>query len=136
MAIDYSSLKTGDVISQQRYLLDTDKVGRYMAAVADGSGPLLDPSDGQEVVPPMAIAALSLRGVVNDLKIPGGTLHAGQELEFVQPVKVGTSLECRATLVQNSVRGGWRIMVVRLSVEAPTSRGEVLTGKSTITLPA
>ena len=76
----------------------------------------------------------AVRGVVNDLAIPGGTLHAGQELEFKAYVTVGDSLTCKATLLQNSVRGEWRFMVVQLGVENGEGR-EVMAGKSTIMLP-
>ena len=109
-------------------------VSRYVEAVGDGSWAGLGVGD-RRMAPPMAVAALSLRGVLTDLQIPGGTLHAGQELEFRAPVAVGETLECRAVLTQNSVRGDWRFMVVQLEVE----NGEgvsVMAGKSTIMLPA
>ncbi|MCH8206785.1 MAG: MaoC family dehydratase [Chloroflexi bacterium] len=134
MPIDYSTLLPGQEISSQTYTLDSTAVSKYAEAVGDDSALCRD-DDGRELVPPMAVAALSLRGVVNDLAIPGGTLHAGQELEFKNPVAVGEELACRATLLQNSVRGEWRFMVVRLDVEDGTGR-EVMAGKSTIMLPA
>ena len=133
MSIDYSTLLPGQEISNQTYTLDSTAVSRYTEAVGDDSALCRD-DDGRELVPPMAVAALSLRGVVNDLAIPGGTLHAGQELEFKDPVAVGEALACKATLVQNSVRGEWRFMVVRLDVEDGAGR-KVLAGKSTIMLP-
>ncbi len=83
----------------------------------------------------MAIAALTLRGVLNDLAIPGGAVHAGQELDFKGAVRVGETLVCRATLAQNSVRGAWRFMVVRVQAEDSTGR-IVMEGKSTIIVPA
>jgi acyl dehydratase len=86
------------------------------------------------LAPPMAVAALSLRGVVNDLAVPAGTLHAGQELEFSGAVQVGETLACKATVLQNSVRGAWRFLVVGLSVE--DGRGvPVMSGKSTLVVP-
>ena len=133
MSIDYSTLLPGQEISNQTYTLDSTAVSKYTEAVGDDSALCRD-DDGREQVPPMAVAALSLRGVVNDLAIPGGTLHAGQELEFKDPVAVGEARACKATLVQNSVRGEWRFMVVRLDVEDGAGR-KVLAGKSTIMLP-
>lgn len=133
MPIDYSKLNPGDAISNKTYVLDAATVSRYIDAVADRS--LRDIGDeGRDAVPSMAVAALSLRGVVNDLQIPGGTLHVGQELEFRGAVGEGETLDCVATLVQNSVRGDWRFLVVRLEV----ANGEgiiVMGGKSTIMLP-
>ena len=133
MPIDYSTLAPGQEISDRTYDLDPDTVSRYAAAVEDGAS-LSGGADGGAPVPAMAVAALGLRGVVNDLAIPGGTLHAGQELEFKAYVTVGDSLTCKATLLQNSVRGEWRFMVVQLGVENGEGR-EVMAGKSTIMLP-
>lgn len=133
MALDYSKLQTGESVSSQSYLLDGDTVAAYAEAVGDRHE--LTSKDGLGLLaPPMAVAALSLRGVVNDLAIPGGTLHVGQELEFKRAVAVGETLACDAVLTQNSVRGDWRFLVVRLKVEDGDGH-RVMDGKSTIMLP-
>ena len=133
MPVDHAALEAGQNISTRTYRLDEETVAGYLAAVGDESSPLkLD--DGRALAPPMALAALSLRGVVQDLVIPGGTVHVGQELEFMSTVAVGDRLDCRATLLQNSVRGEWRFIVVGLAVEDGEGK-QVLGGKSTITLP-
>jgi acyl dehydratase len=133
LAVDYSKLATGQIVSQHTYLLDETLVREYVAAVQDDSDlPLTE--DGRKLAPPMSMAALSLRGVVQDLQIPGGTLHVGQEFEFASAVPVGTTLDCQATLAQNSVRGGMRIMVVNSTVHDGDGN-QVMSGKSTIMLP-
>ena len=134
MPVEYSALSPGQAVSDQTYHLDTDTVARYVDAVGDQSR-VFSPAHGRMLVPSMAVAALSLRGVINDLAIPGGTLHAGQELEFSGAIQVGETVRCQATLVQNSIRGEWRFMVVQLGVEDSGGR-QVLTGKSTIIVPA
>ena len=133
MSVDHSKLVPGQQISDQTYLLDSEMVSKYTDAVGDQSQ-LHTRDDGRALAPPMAVAALSLRGVVNDLEIPGGTLHAGQEMDFIRAVPTGEKLDCRATLLQNSVRGDWRFMVVQLQVEDSAGR-RVMVGKSTIMLP-
>ena len=132
--MDYAELTPGQEISNRTCLLDSATVSRYVAAVGDES--TLPPAlDGGEFAPPMAVAALTLRGVLADLAIPGGTVHAGQELGFKRAVRVGETLACRARLAQNSVRGEWRFMVIEL--EASDSEGrDVIEGKSTIIVPA
>jgi len=133
LAVDYSKLTTDQIVSHHTYQLDEDMVEEYLDAVKDVSDlPLRD--DGLRLAPPMSMAALSLRGVVQDLQIPGGTLHVGQEFEFTKAVTVGSTLECEATLAQNSVRGGMRIMVVTSTVRDGDGV-EVMSGKSTIMLP-
>jgi acyl dehydratase len=133
VGMDYSKLLPGQQVSNQTYTLDADAVSRYIEAVGDSSGPHVD-SEGRPLAPAMAVAALSFRGLIKDLEIPGGTLHVGQELEFARAVQVGERLTCRATLAQNSVRRDVRFMVVHLEVE-DSSGQKVMNGKSTITVP-
>ena len=112
MPIDYAALVAGQLVSNKTILLDEEKVLQYVHAVSDSSALQ---NDGNKIVPAMAVAALSLGGVINDLQIPGGTLHSGQELEFLGAVAVGETLDCKATLAQNSTRGKWRFLVVQLN---------------------
>lgn len=132
--MEYGQLEAGQVVSSHSYCLDSALVSDYVEAVQDDSGLILDDS-GAELVPAMAVAALSMRGVVEDLRIPGGTLHVGQEFEFSGAVSVGQSVDCVATLAQNSVRGEWRFLVVDCQVTGE-SDAEVMRGKSTIMIPA
>ena len=125
MAIDYAQLLPRQVVSDRRYVLDEAAVSAYVEAVADSTA---TPS----TAPPMALAALSLRGVINDLEVPGGTLHVGQEIQFEGSVTPPETLTCRAT--QNSVRGDWRFLIVQVEVEDGSGR-QVMGGKSTITVP-
>jgi acyl dehydratase len=133
MALDYSKLQTGQSVSSRNYLLDGDTVAAYAEAVGDRHELMSEDGRGS-LAPPMAVAALSLKGVVNDLAIPGGTLHVGQELEFKRAVAVGETLDCNALLTQNSVRGDWRFLVVQLEVDDGDGL-RVMEGKSTIMLP-
>ena len=133
MTVDYSQLNPGETISSRQHVLGSSRISKYREAVGDGSR-LSSEDEGRELTPPMAIAALSLRGVIEDLAIPGGTLHVGQELSFTGAVPVGETLICQATLTQNSTRGELRFIVVTLQVEDDQGRN-VMKGKSTITLP-
>jgi acyl dehydratase len=134
MLSDYAELEPGQEISRHSYQVDEGIVADYVTAVQDENPALMDES-GERLVPPMAVAALSIRGVVQDLRIPGGTLHAGQEFEFMSSVYIGRSLECVATLSQNSIRGDWRFLVIDCRV-TDGERSDVMIGKSTIMVPA
>ena len=129
MTLDYSKLSTGQSISKRAFRLDSATVRDYVSAVSDS----VHEQHGAKA-PPMCVAAMSLRGVIDDLRIPGGTVHAGQELQFLAEVEIGSELTCNAVLVQNSVRGEWRFLVVELETCDAATRS-VLTGKSTIMLP-
>ncbi len=131
MAVDYASLTAGETVSDQSYSLSSEAVSDYVQAVEDE---VWEPATGGKLVPPMAIAALGIRGLVNDLQVPGGTVHVGQEIEFIGAVAVGDSLHYEATVLQNTVRRGQRFMSVKLSAEDGSGR-QVMAGKSTIVLP-
>ena len=133
MPVNYADLAPGQEISDQTYILDGDTVARYAEAVGDESD-LREELGDSAVIPTMAVAALGLRGVLTALEIPGGALHAGQELEHKRAVHVGEALTCRSKVAQNSVRGEWRFMVVDLAIEDGEGR-PVMSGKSTIMLP-
>ena len=128
--MDYATLETGQLISERTVLLDADTVAAYVDAVGDTSRPWAQHGE----VPPMAVAALGLSRVIDDLSIPGGTVHAGQELQFGGVVAVGETLWCRATVAQNNVRGGARFVAVALAVHDGRGR-EVMTGRSTLVVP-
>ncbi len=129
MTLEYSKLSSGQSISKRAFTLDSEAVAKYVAAVSDGAL-----EEGNTKAPPMCVAAMSLRGVIDALQIPGGTVHAGQEIQFRAEVEMGEELTCNAVLLQNSVRGDWRFLVVELETRDSAERA-VLTGKSTIMLP-
>lgn len=133
MPFDYAALAVGDTISDRKILLCTDSVGRYAAAVRDESG-VFDPSDSRSAVPPMAVAAFSLRGVLDDLGIPRGTLHTAQEMSFHGEVSVAETLHCTASIAQNAVRGSLRFIAVVMDVR-DGGQSLVMTAKSTIVTP-
>ena len=132
MTMDYAQLEAGQRISRERLTLDAEAVGRYAEAVGDASSPKAQ--DGTALVNPMAVGALALSAVINALRIPGGTVHAGQELDFGRALPIGAELICTATVAQNSVRREWRFLVVSLTA-ADDEGNEVMQGKSTIMLP-
>jgi len=130
---DYELLLPGDLVSKRNHRITEETLSLYLSAVQDKSDVLFD-SYGVKIAPPMAIAALSLRGVIEDLEIPGGTLHVGQETSNIGPVSIGSKLICEANVVTNAVRVGWRFLTVALKVTT-SEETLVLSGKSTIMLP-
>ena len=132
LPVDYASLTPGSQLAHDTLSLDRDTVARYLDAVGDET-PVAS-GDGPRLAPAMAVAALSFRGVIRALDLPGGSLHLAQELEFARPVAIGETLECRAEVLQNSVRRGMRVLVVSLKTADANGRA-ALTGKSTVMLP-
>ena len=134
MPRDYAALAVGDTISDRTFPLGLDGVEKYTAAVGDESG-VFDPSDESPTVPPMAVATFALRGVLDDLGIPEGTLHVGQEMAFLGAVPTGEELSCRAVISQNAVKTGFRLLAVGMDVRDRNDK-QVMTAKSTILVPA
>ena len=134
MPRDYAALAVGDTISDRTFPLGLDGVEKYTAAVRDQSG-VFDPADEPPTVPPMAVATFALRGVLDDLGIPEGTIHVGQEMAFLSAVAAGEELNCKAVISQNAVKTGYRLLAVGMEVHDGRDR-QVMTGKSTILVPA
>ncbi len=133
MPIDHSKLAVGQEVSAHSITLDREAVSRYVDAVDDRSS--IPVRDGEAaIVPPMAVAALSLGAVITDLQIPPQTLHMRQELEFNGAVRIGQSVRCKAHVAQNTVRRGTRLLTVEMEVD-DESGNRVLSGKGTIVFP-
>ena len=128
--LDIATLAAGETLPQVSYVLDAASVEAYRNAVEDGS---LLYREEPKLVPPMAVAALALRGLLEALSMPPGTIHAGQELTFSQALPVGAQVSCNLTIAQNSVRGEWRFVTVEISVTQ--QEREVLRGKTTLLVP-
>ncbi len=133
MTVDYSTLTAGQEVSNTTIVLDSNTITRYIESVS-GDSTLRYPL-GPDVVPPMAIAALGLRAIINDLGIPEGTLHSSQDLAFLGPTFVGDKLTCRASVKLNSVRRESRFVSISLCINDAGDR-EVMTGTTTLIMPA
>ena len=131
--IDYASLCLGATLSEQTCVMDEELVGHYRAAVQDDSDTMRD-AEGTSLVPPMAVAAISLQGAITELHIPGGTLHVGHEINIIQTVKYGDTITCKANISSNNVRGDWRFLGIE-HTSTNSLGSHVMTSKSTIMLP-
>ena len=110
--------------------LSSQWVQEYVAAVEDGAiGGL-----GWDVVPPMAVAALSIRALLDSAKLPPGAIHLGQDLAFLRPVGMGERLSVRARVASRGERQGWVLMGIDLNVEDEL-RASVMMGRATVTMP-
>ena len=110
--------------------LSPEWVGEYVAAVEDGAiGGL-----GEGIVPPMAVAALSVRALLQEASLPPGSVHAAQELRFHRIVRTGERLGARADVVSRGERAGWVLMGIELTVE-DASGEPMMTGRATLSFP-
>lgn len=110
--------------------LTPDLVRSYVEAVEDEAIAAYP-----EVVPPMALAALSVRALLDEAALPEGAVHVGQELAFRRIVNIGDSVSLAARVASRGERGGWVLMGVDLALADAEGR-PVMDGRATITFPA
>jgi len=116
------------------FVLDEAAVRDYLEAVEDAALPALCRAEGQAWAPPMAVAALALRGLMEAVGLPPGAVHGSQEFQFRRPVVVGERLASRAWVAHRSQRGGWLALAVEMEV-ADEAGQAVLAGRAGVLIP-
>ena len=125
------SLPKGHQFPPTSFELIPEWVREYTESVDDDTIGALGPG----LVPPMAVAALSVRALLESAPLPVGAVHVAQELAFSRPVSEGQGLVVKAGVASRGERQGWVLMGVDLQVE--TDRHElVMTGKAMVTFPS
>ena len=124
-----AALEKGYEFPPASFDLSDEWVDAYVASVEDEAIGTLDGG----FVPPMAVAALAIRALLEHAGLPPGTLHAGPELAFTAPVRRGEALTVAARIASRGERAGWALMGVELRV----ARGgeAVMTGRTTVSFP-
>jgi acyl dehydratase len=120
----------GDRFDRPAMELTAAWVDAYVAAVEDDA---IQRYPG--VVPPMGIAALTVRSLLEEAPLPDGAVHAAQEIAFRALCRVGDAVTVSAVVASRNERAGWVLLVVETRV-ASASSAEVLVGRSTLTFPA
>jgi len=128
------ALEKGHRFSATAFVLDEEAVVRYLEAVEDEALPRLAQAEGKAWVPPMAVAALALRSLMEEMTLPAGSIHGSQELEFVRALETGERIACRAWLSHRSQRGGYWVLAVGME-GADESGRSVLAGRLTVMVP-
>jgi len=124
--IEYKELEVGYEFPAVSYELTSAIITKYKDAVEDHS-PVTD------LVPPLAIAAYTLKAMSQFFQLPPGSIHASQELEFFKEVTIGSYISCRAQVVQKISRGGLNMVVIKLDA-LDENKERVLSGKATLSL--
>jgi acyl dehydratase len=124
-----ADLEKGHQFPATSFELTSDWVRDYTSAVGDDAIALAGP-----YVPLMALAALSIRSLLQQTPLPPGSIHVGQELTFTRPTTAGEKFHARAEVASKGERQGWILMGVAQFVFG--ERGDlVMEGRATITFP-
>ncbi len=127
MSIDFHALRRGDVLPPIAFTVTGEHVRAYLAATGEDGG------IWTSSVPPLALGAFILAGLMEEMPLPPGSLHAGQEFEFVDLVLQGEVLEARLSVAQQSARQGSNIVV--FASELHRDSATVLRGRTTVMAP-
>lgn len=124
------TLAKGHQLPPFAFDLSPEWVREYVVAVEDTAIGALD----EGLVPPMAVAALGVRALLDGARLPAGAIHLGQEMSFLRPVRVGERLSIAARVVSRGERQGWVLLGIELDVRGD-DQGPVMTGRATLTMP-
>ena len=114
----------------QRVHLAPERVQQYLAAVDSESA--LYHTDSS-VVPPLAVAAWVLAGLIEAIGLPPGSVHATQEFSFKDIAPIDSTLDSTAEVVQATSRAGMDVIVVEIT--ALHQDRPVLSGRSMLMMP-
>jgi hypothetical protein len=128
MTVSLADLPKGHEFAETRFELTPDWVAEYRAAVEDEASA---PPD----VPPLSLATLSIRALLDQAALPDGAIHVSQELDFSLVTQPGGVIVARARVASRGERAGWVLMGVELAVEDEAGT-PMMDGRATITFPA
>ncbi len=124
--MDLRQMQAGFAFPVQTLSLDRATVAAYVAAVEDPS-PFYDAPD--DLVPPLAILALSMRGLTELLVRYPGVTHASQRLSVSRPARIGDTVTAALSVRTRSERRGFAALILAVRVEdgpAAVLAGEML----------
>lgn len=131
--MNLATLPAGHRFPRYQFTFKDADIAAYVRAVGDSSQVAAPGQD--RIVPPMAVIAAGLSHMIKLLGLAAGTVHAGQECEFVRPVRVGVAVFADAVIKSNSVRRGARFATVETGF--CDARGQTLASSvSTVIVPA
>jgi hypothetical protein len=104
-----STLPRGYELSPAQFSLPRERIEAYLAAVGDRNA-------YGDIVPPLAVVALALAELQEQVSLPEGSLHTAQEVEHLGAVRPGDTLTMRGRIAQRSERQGFVISVIQLDV--------------------
>ena len=120
----------GEEFSLGEWTLDAESRQAYLEAVGDESPIYAELG----ATPPLALAAQALGRMLDVLSLPGGTIHASQEISCLEPALLGETVSCAAKLSRPMQRGDWRFITVDFTVTGAGKR-ELIRGKTTVLAP-
>ena len=128
--LTFEELETGREFPGSVFSLDKNRVEAYLAAT--GSSP--DLFLVNNLVPPMAVAALSMGAMMDCLILPPGAIHVSQDVSFLHAVSIGEKLSGRSFVKRKIDRSRMRMLTIGITVS--NEHGEnVMSGETGFIVP-
>ena len=117
---DLSMLQPGYRFPMQQFRLDRATIDAYLAAVEDDTA--IYRGEGA-LVPPLALIALSMRGLAALLAARPGTVHISQRLAAHRPVPVDSAVTVDLAVQSRSERRGFAVLNLDVQVRQDAPGG-------------
>ena len=125
-----TDFQVGYEFAPVRFQIQPGEVAWYLQAVGEPH----DLYQQQKFVPPTALAAYALSGILREINLPGGAIHSAQDASVSRPIASDEAIVFRAKLTQNAVWKGWRFVSVAFT-GVDEDEKQVIHGKSTVVIP-
>lgn len=125
--VDFFALQQGDVLPEFSLCVEASDVRAYLDATGEPA------ERWRESVPPLALGALALAGLLEEVPPPAGLVHTSQDFQFLESVPVGQVLTGRVTVAQRSKRRG--MLFTTFAIELCSSTAVVLQGRASVLFP-
>lgn len=122
-----SAFPRGHEFPEASFSVSAERARAYLRSTGDGCAYC-------EFVPPLAAVALGLAALQEQIALPEGSLHTGQEVDHLGAIRAGEDLVMKARIAQRSERQGFVISVIEFEVAGAS--GAALRARTTIMAPA
>ncbi|MEX1253414.1 MAG: MaoC family dehydratase N-terminal domain-containing protein [Dehalococcoidia bacterium] len=126
-----SNLPKGHELATDRIDLTSARIAAYLAATGDTNVAYAD----RDIAPPLAVAALALGALLEQIELPAASLHTSQEVEARAGVPLDATLALRGRIAQRSERAAMVISVLEFEVTPEGATEPTITGRTTVMMP-
>jgi acyl dehydratase len=114
--VSFDELVEGQDLGCMEYVLDEERVQRYLAATGSDNPRYSTEAGDQRIAPPAILASDTLKLSGNRYRIAGG-IQVGQRLELVNPPRVGRRIVVRGRLAEKFRHKGRPFFVLESTTE-------------------
>ena len=122
----FAQIDRGDQLAPFELTISAEDVALYLEATGESD------ELWARYVPPLALVAFALGGLMDRVEVPSGLVHTGQEFDFCKSVVIGESVEVEIKVASSSRRRGVRMVV--FATELFSAGAMVGSGRTTVML--